>query len=295
MTDWVRNYACFTGTPKAVAHMRNAIAHQIQPEHVLGSQPYPDRTKPVPANLVGMRGLCFDFDELMPTPDIFNYLTVPTRPIPDEQWSHGLFTTVDEAVAFLKQHTVSHADAAATHAGDDDYTPARITQHTIPQHLYDLLKVEYGATDATVWRDRNWGTKWIGEDVAVHLDHPNALMLEFDTAWSAPDPLYSKLDAAIDELCISSGTNFYDADGVTVTYGDDTAFYAWWKTTRWVQLDTFDAKGPDGRMHTYRNTLHDVLIEPNVDTMGDMLRDGHFIAGEEHYVIAGTGDIDTLD
>lgn len=48
---------------------------------------------------------------------------------------------------------------------------------------------KYGATGWYEWSVNNWGTKWNSVDVTMHRLNPNKLLVEFDTAWSQPDPI----------------------------------------------------------------------------------------------------------
>lgn len=51
----------------------------------------------------------------------------------------------------------------------------------------------YGAVDWYAWAVSHWGTKWIGSGLEVLHDSPNAVIIRFDTAWSAPEALLAHL------------------------------------------------------------------------------------------------------
>jgi hypothetical protein len=43
------------------------------------------------------------------------------------------------------------------------------------------------------WSCENWGTKWDACDSQILIDTPTHLCVRFDTAWSPPDPVLTKL------------------------------------------------------------------------------------------------------
>ena len=54
------------------------------------------------------------------------------------------------------------------------------------------------------WSVNHWGTKWDATDPDIYWICPDEVSIIFDTAWSAPYPVYSKLDEEYgEELFIS--------------------------------------------------------------------------------------------
>ena len=68
-----------------------------------------------------------------------------------------------------------------------------------PDELYANGKVyvdnleKYGAPTWYEWTNINWGTKWNACDVDVSRDSPTSCTICFNTAWSLPEPIITKL------------------------------------------------------------------------------------------------------
>ena len=58
---------------------------------------------------------------------------------------------------------------------------------------------EYGAYDWYDWRWKHWGTKWNSSDATWCGDN----MVEFDTAWSAPEEIYRRLGVLFPDVEIN--------------------------------------------------------------------------------------------
>lgn len=68
----------------------------------------------------------------------------------------------------------------------------------MPDHIYrgNLGEVErklYGANNWYNWCMRNWGTKWNACHQEPHDVTRDPSVMEFDTAWTAPFPIYEVL------------------------------------------------------------------------------------------------------
>jgi len=50
-------------------------------------------------------------------------------------------------------------------------------------------------TDWNNWRNKHWGTKWNAYDIEIEWDdqHKESIDIQFQTAWSPPEPIYFKL------------------------------------------------------------------------------------------------------
>ena len=58
-----------------------------------------------------------------------------------------------------------------------------------------MLLLKYGAKTWYDWCVLNWGTKWNSyETKEILVESSYQLNIEFTTAWSAPLPIYEKLD-----------------------------------------------------------------------------------------------------
>ena len=63
------------------------------------------------------------------------------------------------------------------------------------------------------WRVNHWGTKWDCYDVVVTDDDPDSLEVEFNTAWSPPEPICATIRDEYPDLAISW---FYDEPGCEI-------------------------------------------------------------------------------
>lgn len=61
---------------------------------------------------------------------------------------------------------------------------------------------KYGFTDWFGWTRVNWGTKWDADNVYFEF-YKGQLVLEFNTAWTAPLPIYKKMAEMFPELSFS--------------------------------------------------------------------------------------------
>ena len=69
---------------------------------------------------------------------------------------------------------------------------------------------KYGADNWYDWRIFNWGTKWDVNDVQIE-EETDYMQYSFDTAWSPPDGIHSKLKEKFPDLSI---TWFWNEPGV---------------------------------------------------------------------------------
>ena len=97
----------------------------------------------------------------------------------------------------------------------------------------------YGAKDWYDWRRVNWGTKWNACDIDV-----DGNQIRFDTAWSAPEPVYRKIAEMFpdynieivyaDEDCGYNAGRFLIEDGECTLYeeegGSDEAYQCYFET-----------------------------------------------------------------
>ena len=64
------------------------------------------------------------------------------------------------------------------------------------------------------WQIKNWGTKWNVSNVDVVAEASDFIEFEFDTAWSPPEPIISKLRELYPDVSISA---FFDEPGMEVS------------------------------------------------------------------------------
>lgn len=96
---------------------------------------------------------------------------------------------------------------------------------------YIRNKAKYGFTSWYGWCNYNWGTKW--NAVEPHWENDNTV--HFETAWSAPIPIYEKMSQMFPD--IEFEVEYADEDlgsnCGTISWSEDSAFY-------WEALDDFD-------------------------------------------------------
>ena len=63
------------------------------------------------------------------------------------------------------------------------------------------------------WRLANWDTKWDAYDVVVTDDDPESVEIEFNTAWSPPEAICSKIREDYPDVSVSW---FYDEPGCEI-------------------------------------------------------------------------------
>ena len=63
------------------------------------------------------------------------------------------------------------------------------------------------------WRLQNWDTKWDAYDVCVTDDDPDQLEVEFNTAWSPPEPICAAIRDEYPDVSVSW---FYDEPGCEI-------------------------------------------------------------------------------
>ena len=63
------------------------------------------------------------------------------------------------------------------------------------------------------WNITNWGTKWDACNVEIEYADESQIEIEFDTAWSPPEPICSRLREMFQDVSISW---FYDEPGMEI-------------------------------------------------------------------------------
>jgi len=89
----------------------------------------------------------------------------------------------------------------------------------LPQYVEDpwrrLVFKSTGISDQRWydWRVNHWGTKWDCYDVEVTDDDPDQFEVEFNTAWSPPEPICAAIRDEYPDLAVSW---FYDEPGCEI-------------------------------------------------------------------------------
>ena len=63
------------------------------------------------------------------------------------------------------------------------------------------------------WNISNWGTKWDACNVEIEYADESQIEIEFDTAWSPPEPICERLREMFQDVSISW---FYDEPGMEI-------------------------------------------------------------------------------
>ena len=61
------------------------------------------------------------------------------------------------------------------------------------------------------WNIQNWGTKWDACNVSIEYHDESQIEIEFDTAWSPPEPICERLREMFEDIHVSW---FYDEPGM---------------------------------------------------------------------------------
>ena len=64
------------------------------------------------------------------------------------------------------------------------------------------------------WNIQNWGTKWDACNVSIEYQDESQIEIEFDTAWSPPEPICARLREMFGDLISVSW--FYDEPGMEI-------------------------------------------------------------------------------
>lgn len=96
-------------------------------------------------------------------------------------------------------------DTIKPHEKDDNYDNGDNIQFDfngiipMPENIYrgDVGREErekYGENNSLDWSVKNWGTKWGAYNAHLISETPTRLAVEFQTAWSPPDPIFETLE-----------------------------------------------------------------------------------------------------
>jgi hypothetical protein len=97
-------------------------------------------------------------------------------------------------------------------------------QEALKEGKQALENIEkYGFKDWYDWSVQNWGTKWNAYSFELVSEDSNTLNVQFDTAWSPPDPIFEKLQEMGYEV---GAVSINEDSGVEPDYfGDECNFY----------------------------------------------------------------------
>ena len=176
----------------------------------------------------------FDFDQLRPRPEVYNVYSTPVRTVSNEEFTKKYGFDAPETIAdLIKIHKLRNANLK-----DGEYEKQF---SEIPESVHRLIQETHTYDDWYDWCVANWGTKWTGCNVHVERHLPNLLTVDYDTAWSAPMPLFSYLEEQYPDLQIINGSILEDfSDEVEVTNGCDTAFRTYYSVSITTTIEPYD-------------------------------------------------------
>ena len=108
---------------------------------------------------------------------------------------------------------------------EPDWPTTPLTEETAKGLVYDRGKVgelpidgRFPSTDRQDdrwydWRLANWDTKWDAYDVSIDDNDPEQLEVSFNTAWSPPEAICSKIREDYPDVSVSW---FYDEPGCEI-------------------------------------------------------------------------------
>jgi len=138
----------------------------------------------------------FDFNSLIPMPEELRNVSAGST----MEWGLMLigrpdlarsYYTIDQMLQFPWVKDAGVATPDELRALLVDKHPKIIAEGEAAAARHD----KYGALSWYDWSIENWGTKWNSYDYNVVSDEPGRLEFTFDTAWSTPDPIWTKLAA----------------------------------------------------------------------------------------------------
>jgi hypothetical protein len=82
------------------------------------------------------------------------------------------------------------------------------------RYLDNIAK--YGHADWYDWANENWGTKWNPGSVTLNEESDTSIEYAFDTAWSAPDPIFTALAKKFPNVEIIVKSSYEDPEPWTL-------------------------------------------------------------------------------
>ena len=100
---------------------------------------------------------------------------------------------------------------------------------------------KYGFTDWYEWSIHNWGTKWDACEPDADLSATEYIGIVFDTAWSTPEPVFTKLAKMFPkaEIEIDYADEDFGSNCGTIIYGDGEEVSWEEKDTKFAVIDVW--------------------------------------------------------
>ncbi len=150
----------------------------------------------------------FDFDKIIPMPKELENTTSGSNGSIEYQ---ALYGTEKELAIILNYSWVE----AKNREELIEFLKNKDKDYIIEGEKYKNNIDKYGYTTWYEWSIENWGTKWSLSDENYIVDQNDEyISFEFDTAWSPPEGIYTKLVELFPELNISW---FYKEPGMQIS------------------------------------------------------------------------------
>lgn len=124
-------------------------------------------------------------------------------------WVHNTLTIHSTDMSIIEQFTKPHEEC-----GTDKYF--NFTDEIVVKEGFSFQNIVpvpretwgeyYSKSDGSEtannwyhWNNRNWGTKWDAKDPVIDKQE-SCIVIEFDTAWSPPEPVMSKLAQILSDV-----------------------------------------------------------------------------------------------
>src|SRR5262249_17790137 len=139
----------------------------------------------------------FDFNKIVPMPELLRHTASGFHKFGDEE--HCTWFVIDPDLAF----------------GEPGYDENQ--RPFTPEEIAALDEI--GADSWYDWCVKHWGTKWNACRVEIgdSSETESAVYISFDTAWSAPLPVFEAIAAKFEDLIFKFTWTDEDAPGMTHT------------------------------------------------------------------------------
>jgi len=183
MPNWVKTSFIVTGTPEALAAFKEGV-RLVHPEA-------PDDES---------KARDFSFKRILPMPE---ELSIESSSDGDM----GVAALTGEGLAsWLSYGWVQEANVTTREGFEKLLQEKRPNALALGRKYLDNL-AKYGVTTWYAWCNLNWQTKWDACESCVETQADGSLKYFFETAWSFPEPVFSKLAEMFPDVTIKGSVD----------------------------------------------------------------------------------------
>lgn len=135
----------------------------------------------------------FDFNGLIPMPEELQITSGSSTDLGMACYDQEKFKQYSSYHWFAERYNNAKTPAelkAILEKSEDEHDKKALIEGK--QALENIKK--YGHKDWYDWSIANWGTKWNAYSFQLVKEDENSLTVQFDTAWSTPEPIWDKLE-----------------------------------------------------------------------------------------------------